>query len=94
MGIKRAFTFFGQGHFPVTVQDKISIKNIKRGAITMIKGLSTMSNQERLKFLGLPSLKYRRQGNDVIQLYKIPIPRIYQENHPNVGIAATLTITK
>ena len=37
----------------------------------MVKPIRTLPYQERLSYLGLPSLKYRRMRGDLIQVYKI-----------------------
>ena len=47
------------------------IENVQRRATRMVKGLCEKPYHERLKFLGIPSLEYRRQRADMIQTYKI-----------------------
>ncbi|MEW8547072.1 MAG: reverse transcriptase family protein [Candidatus Thiodiazotropha sp.] len=56
---------------PVYKKDKIAIENVQRRATKLVKNISHMSYSERLKILGLPSLEYRRERADVIQVYKI-----------------------
>ena len=45
--------------------------NIQGRAIRLVKSLSGLSYQERLKELGLPSLEYRRLRANVIEVFKI-----------------------
>ena len=47
------------------------IENVQRRATKIVKTISNLSYEERLKHLGLPTLKYRQDRNDVIQVYKI-----------------------
>ena len=48
----------------------------KMGSIQMhtaklVKGISKLSYEERLRYLKLPTLKYRRTRGDMILLYKM-----------------------
>ena len=56
---------------PMFKKDKILIENIQRRATKFVKCLKHMSYEDRLKTLGLPSLEYRRERSDMIQVYKI-----------------------
>ena len=47
-------------------KDAIQIENVQRRATRLVKGL-----KERLKILGLPTLEYRRDRADMVQVYKI-----------------------
>ena len=52
-------------------KDKILIENVQRQATRLLKCLKHLSYEDRLKTLGLPSLEYRRERFDMIQVYKI-----------------------
>lgn len=56
---------------PNLKKDIISIENVQRRATKMVSGLKEFSYEERLKTLGLPTLYYRRDRSDMIQLFKI-----------------------
>ena len=56
---------------PFLKKDIFLIENVQRRATKIVKTISNLSYEERLKHLGLPTLKYRRDRNDVIQVYKI-----------------------
>ena len=47
------------------------IENVQRRATRLLPILCDMSYDHRLKYLKLPSLKYRRKRGDLIQLYKL-----------------------
>ena len=52
-------------------KDAIQIENVQWRATRLVKGLKEMSYPERLKILGLPTLEYRRDRADMVQVYKI-----------------------
>ena len=54
---------------PMYKKDAILIENVQRRATR--QGLKEMSYPERLKILGLPTLEYRRDRADMVQVYKI-----------------------
>ena len=56
---------------PMLKKDIIAIENVQRRATKRISELRTLPYHERLKKLGLPTLEYRRERADMIQLYKI-----------------------
>ena len=56
---------------PMYKKDAIQIENVQRRATRLVKGLKEMSYPERLKILGLPTLEYRRDRADMVQVYKI-----------------------
>ena len=56
---------------PIFKKDKIQIENVQRRATRLVKSIRNLSYEERLKALGLPSLEYRRERADMIQVYKI-----------------------
>ena len=54
---------------PMCKKDKIAIENVQRRATKLVRSCKDLS--ERLRKLGLPSLEYRRERSDLIQVYKI-----------------------
>ncbi|MES9905174.1 MAG: reverse transcriptase family protein [Sedimenticola sp.] len=56
---------------PTLKKDIVAIENVQRRATKLVKELSSLSYEERLKNLGLPTLIYRRDRADMVQLYKI-----------------------
>ena len=56
---------------PMFKKDKILIENVQRRATRLVKSIKHLSYEDRLKTLGLPSLEYRRERSDMIQVYKI-----------------------
>ena len=56
---------------PVFKKDRIAIENVQRRATKLVRCISHLPYSERLRALGLPSLEYRRERADVIQVYKI-----------------------
>ena len=56
---------------PMFKNDKIIIETVQRRATRLVKCLKQLLYEDRLKTLGLPSLEYRRERSDMIQVYKI-----------------------
>ncbi|MES9881006.1 MAG: reverse transcriptase domain-containing protein, partial [Sedimenticola sp.] len=56
---------------PLLKKDRIAIENVQRRATRLLRGYVNCSYQERLRTLGLPSLEYRRERADLLQVYKI-----------------------
>lgn len=56
---------------PMFKKDKVIIENVQRRATRLVKSIQHLSYPERLRSLGLPSLEYRRDRADLIQVYKI-----------------------
>ena len=56
---------------PYYKKDRITIENVQRRATKLVTSLKNYSYPERLKKLGLPTLEYRRERADLIQVYKI-----------------------
>ena len=52
-------------------KDKITLENVQCRATRLIPALKGLSYPERLKRLGLPSLEYRRERADVVEVFKI-----------------------
>ena len=56
---------------PKFKKDNLAIENVQRRATKMVTGMKNLTYEERLRSLGLPTLVYRRQRADMIQLFKI-----------------------
>ena len=56
---------------PLYKKDMIAIKkkNVQRRATKLVTSIKHLSYQERLKKKGLPSLEYRRERADLIEVY-------------------------
>ena len=52
-------------------KERINIENVQRRATKILPTTKLLSYPERLKFLGLPSLQYRRSRSDMVETYKI-----------------------
>ena len=55
---------------PYYKKDRIMIENLQRRATKLVTPLKNYSYPERLKKLGLPTLEYRRERADLIQVFK------------------------
>jgi len=51
--------------------DVKKVEMVQKKATRMVKRLKNNSCEDRLKFLNLPTLKYRRLRGDMIQVYNI-----------------------
>ncbi|KAI8510470.1 hypothetical protein Bbelb_113860 [Branchiostoma belcheri] len=56
---------------PRTKRDRDLLERVQRRATKLVSSIAHLSYSERLAVLGLPTLYYRRQRTDVIQLFKI-----------------------
>ncbi|KAI8504383.1 hypothetical protein Bbelb_175010 [Branchiostoma belcheri] len=56
---------------PRTKRDRDSVERVQRRATKLVESVSHLSYPQRLQALQLPTLHFRRQRTDVIQLYKI-----------------------
>ena len=56
---------------PLFKKDMIAIENVQRRATKLITSVKNLSYPERLRKLGLPSLEYRRERADQVEVYKI-----------------------
>ena len=50
---------------------KITLENIQRRATRLVPAFKGLSYPERLKHIGLPTLEYRRERADVMEVFKI-----------------------
>ena len=64
---------------PYTVQDKKNIEKVQMRATKLIKEIKHLSYIERLKYLKLPTLLYRRFRGDMIMVFKL-LSGIYDSN--------------
>ena len=49
----------------------LSIENVQRRATKIIKNIKHLTYEERLRYLDVPTLVYRRARGDMIEMYKI-----------------------
>ena len=56
---------------PYLKKYKKAIENVQKRATRMIPTLRNLNYTERLRNLGLPSLEYRRERADMIQVFKM-----------------------
>ena len=73
---------------PHTVELTEELENVQRRATKCIKNCKGLTYEERLKYLNLPTLKYRRLRGDMIQVFKI-----LNDYYPNCDIPQ-LTLRK
>ena len=60
------------------------LESVQRNATKQINGFKSLSYTERLKILGLPTLRFRRLRGEMIETYKI-LHKIYKEDSvPNL----------
>jgi hypothetical protein len=57
--------------FVIYKKEAIQIENVHRRATKLVKNIQHLSYTERLKYLGLPSLQYRRLRADMVETFKI-----------------------
>ena len=65
--------------YPYKIKAITQIENVQRRATKMIPELKSMPYDERLRKLNLPTLQYRRQRGDMIQMFKMMI-NIYDKD--------------
>ena len=78
---------------PIYKKDMILIENVQRRATKLVSSIRHLSYQERLINLGLPSLEYRRERADLIEVYKI-MNNIYQIEKEKLITVSTYTATR
>ena len=57
--------------FVIYKKEAIQIENVHRRATKLVKNIQHLSYTERLKYLGLPSLQYRRLRANMVETFKI-----------------------
>ena len=62
--------YCGVVYNPRLIKDKTAIENVLRRASKMIPGMHDLSYDQRLVEINIPSMKYRFQRGDVIEVYK------------------------
>ena len=77
---------------PKNMKDILAIEQVQRRATRLIPGMKEMPYEERLKALGLPTLMYRRERADIIQVYKI-LNRFEEVNFSSAGSLKVINIT-
>ncbi|CAC5390072.1 unnamed protein product [Mytilus coruscus] len=55
---------------PHLKKDIRKLESVQRRATKLVKNINHLSYEDRLRSLGLPTLEYRRDRNDMIQVYK------------------------
>ena len=56
---------------PFLRKQQVAIENVQRRATRLLTNISHLSYKDRLIYLGLPSLEYRRKRADMLQVFKI-----------------------
>ena len=56
---------------PHLIKDKKVLENVQRRANKLVIRIKDWEYEDRLKFLGLPTLEYRRVRADMIEVYKM-----------------------
>jgi hypothetical protein len=64
-------------------KEAIQIENVQRRATKLVKNIQHLSYTERLKYIGLPSLQYRRLRADMVETFKI-LNNIDQVQHEHI----------
>ena len=54
-----------------TKKDAVLLENVQRRATKLVRSISNLTYTERLKYLGLPTLQYRRLRSDLVETFKI-----------------------
>ena len=78
---------------PLHKRQSICIENVQRRATRLLNDINDMSYDERLKYLNLPSLKYRRLRGDLIQMYKL-VHKIYDFESVNIFTFSNIAFTR
>ena len=55
---------------PVYKKDKIIIENVQRRGTRLVKSLQHLPYEKRLETVGLPTLEYRRERADMVQVIR------------------------
>jgi hypothetical protein len=52
-------------------KEAIQIENVQRRATKLVKNIQHLSYSDRSRYLGLPSLQYRRLRSDMVETFRI-----------------------
>ena len=52
-------------------REVIQIENVQRRATKLVKNIQHLSYSDRTRYLGLPSLQYRRLRSDMVEKFRI-----------------------
>ena len=77
--IRPQLEFCTQAWYPRLKKNTRSIKNVQRRATRVVQRLQTLSYNENLKKLELPSPEYRRRRGTMIEMFKIGYNRYDEE---------------
>ena len=78
---------------PYTVHDEKKLEKVQMRATKLLKEVKHLSYVERLKYLSLPTLQYRRFRGDMIMVYKL-LSGIYDSNIACLLIKPTQFVTR
>ena len=53
------------------MKHQIALVQVQRRAMKLVPTIVNLSNTNRLKVVGLPTIEYRRKRADMLQVYKI-----------------------
>ena len=67
--------------YPHLIRQSQLIENVQRRATKIVQGIDHLSYTDRLKYLKLPSLKYRRLRGDLINVFKLLSKENYDCSH-------------
>ena len=56
---------------PLYKKDKITLENTQQRATRLVPSLKRITYSDRLKHLGLPTLEYKCERADMVEVYKI-----------------------
>ena len=60
-----------RAQFDRRTSKKTAIENVQRRATKLVPNIRNLTYTERLNYLGIPSLEYRRERAEMIQVFKI-----------------------
>ena len=79
---------------PLFKKDMIAIENVQRRATKLVTSVKNLSYPERLRKLGLPSLEYRRERADLVEVYKLITHNIDKIDKDKLFAFPTYTATR
>jgi hypothetical protein len=70
--IVRAHLEYGSNIWSIMYKNEaIQIENVQRRATKLVKNIPHLSYSDRSRYLGLPSLQYRRLRSDMVETFRI-----------------------